>query len=216
MLRNLSLQELDQTIQKFYDESSLETECQVLRNQVSDSSKWESNIDLTTLRFPTCIRSLDNKLRLAILHWYMPEEVRWLINLWLTDHWGNDFKEVKSVILTSKNHTLGWLLIQERWSDRDFFGNVLCKGAMSWFSCSGPRTTVRFKSKTGRVKKAQRHRGYRDKGSKRPEHDVPRVDYRKIRTVEEQYLLELELQRRVQLLFLQVEGRLQSELRNFW
>lgn len=211
MLKTTSYKQLDQWFQKFSDET-LADEWQVLRNQVSDNSKWEQNIDLTSLRLPDRAKRPYELIKLGILHWYFPEELRWLFRFWLEENWKGQFLEEKEVILTSKEMALGYLLIQSKWSDRDLWGNVLTKKFLLWFKCKGKNPPVRFKSKTGKVKRTVRHRGYRDKGSKRPDHLSVLVDISRLRTEEEQELAEVEFRIRVNQLINQIQLELSRQV----
>jgi hypothetical protein len=121
----------------------------------------------------------------------MPEELRFTTNLWLEEHWGGEHKEVKTVVLTSKASALGYLLVQEKWGDNDFFGNILQKSLL--------RNILKMNLKYRTVKRPKekiRKRGYNDKGSLRPPHLSIIFDQKKLRTNKRQmeiYLLEQEI-----------------------
>lgn len=103
----------------------LERSLEILSDKVAIvSDTLSSSIDITTVRLPNC-KSLNQKIFLGILSWYLPEEVRFPVVLWLDQHWGVEKKEVKDIILTSKIYALAWLQVQERWNEYDLFGNYL-------------------------------------------------------------------------------------------
>lgn len=120
---------LDKSVRHFLSNegSDFLRKFEILENEVtvkSDTLNW--NVDYTDIVIPHC-HSLEDKILLALLSWYVPRNVRFLLILWLDANWGPDFREVKEVILNNKEWALGWLQIQERWNGNDFFGNVLTK-----------------------------------------------------------------------------------------
>lgn len=165
-----------------------------------------------------CLRSkvslkLDEKILLGAIHWYFDENVRFLFNLWLDENWGGEFKEVKSVILSSKTNALGYLLVSDRFNEFDFFGNLLTSRVLkrlSHFSLRGPKRSNQIR-KSGI--KYPNFCDYKDKGSKRPDHNPePLYNFRKLRSVEEQMLIEAELGLKTDQLFFLVEERLKKEI----
>lgn len=122
----LPMWELDRSLRKLYRQKFKETS-EGLRDQLLDSSKLYpelfDQVDWTNLHVK--VVKLNHKVALAVMSWYMPEEVRFLLHFWLQEHWGGESKEVMDVVLTSKDYALAYLCIQESWSERDFFGNVL-------------------------------------------------------------------------------------------
>lgn len=190
MLKTTTYKDLDLYFQSRY-EGELRSKCESLRSAVSDNSKWQGNLDLTNLRLPNKARKFTEMVKLICFHWYFPEEIRWLFKLWIEDNIIAEYSEVLTVMLTSKDVSLGYLLIQDLWSDRDLWGNILPTGktkegkikpAIPWFNSN----LVGFCPKTGKVKRVQRHRGYRDKGTLRfphEEHGTPSF-------VEEEWILE--------------------------
>lgn len=173
-LENVTLTRLDNQFSKFYKEF-LETECEDRKKLVLDNSKRLLNFDANFISFPQL--SLNEKILLGVLQWYMPLELRVLINLWLEEHWGGEFREIQRLLCTSKYIALGYILVNKRWSARDFYGNILKEKNLK---------KIKF-LKVGQVKKKakriQRHRGYRDKGSLRLPHQSIGFNFRKLKTV---------------------------------
>lgn len=119
---------LDREIQKIYHSGDFERKFEILEAEVSmnpDTPVDDIFRDFTDLVIPLC-RTLDDKILLAILSWYVPQNLRFQLILWLDQNWGPEQKEVKEVILVSKVWALAWLQIQNRWNANDFFG--LLKG----------------------------------------------------------------------------------------
>ena len=124
----------------------------------------------------------------------MPKALGVLTNLWLEEHWGGEFKEIKAMLLTSKDTALGYLLVSDRWSSRDFYGNILKENNVKRILSS-----MKIKRRcNSRPRRKVWRRGYNDKGSTRLSHDSVRYDYRKLKTVlqtiEEQELLDSKIE----------------------
>lgn len=180
----------------------LQKECKVLRKRVLDSSKRSDEFLANDLFLPGKL-SLDNRILLMVISWWMPSEVRPLLQLKLEESWGGEFQEYKDVCLISRDHALGVLLVSNRWSDRDFYGNILKEGPLvKLLSGTVP------KRRSIRVRKRVRRRGYQDHGSLRPVHKSVSFVGRKLLTSTEQLLREAEKVRRTQDLILLVEERL--------
>lgn len=204
MLR-ISLEEIDRQIQNFYDRY-LSGKCEDRRNLILISSNLESDLEPNGLNYPKNLK-LNEKILLGVIHWYMPEELRVLTNLWLSKSWGGEFEEVRDVLLHSKDYALTYLLVSDRWNERDFFGNVLKENNL--------KNILRFyvrKIKKSPVKRKVWRRGYQDHGSLRPQHlPEPVFDYRKLLSVEELILREdLKRQKRI-LLENEINLRLEYE-----
>lgn len=184
MLRNTSYSKLDSTLKDFYEKSILKNKCDALTNLVSDSPTLESGLMISDFKIP--IRTLKEKILLGIIHWYFPVEIRFTVNLWLEENWGADFEEVKFIILTSKELALGYLLVQEKMDEHQFYGNFLTnENLLKIYQLSFKRKDKR------KVVKPEFRRGYRDKGSMRLPHISTKYDYRKLLSVET--LLEREI-----------------------
>lgn len=204
MLASVSYQLLDLQFQNFYD-LYLATECKDRRVPVAvdpnlENETWEPN----GLYLPNL--NIEEKILLGVLQWYMPEDLSVLMNLWLEEHWGGEFKEIRDVLLSSKDTALGYILVSDRWNERDFYGNVLKKERVRKI------LRYRFRKRVTRkpTKKVWR-RGYNDKGNLRLPHEVPGYDYRKFRTVQEQMAIVEEQQKKFEDLLLLILERLEQE-----
>jgi len=98
---------------------------EVLLHKRRELSRCKTKYDFTSLSLPEL--KINQKIVLAAIHWYFPEEIRWLTHLWLTENWGAEHREIRDVLLISKDFALGYLLIQDRFNNHDFFGNMLNK-----------------------------------------------------------------------------------------
>lgn len=116
---------------------------------------------------------LSDLIGLSILSWYLPEEIGLLLRWSLVEKLESDRIESRRTkrgislgpLLSSKGQMLCYLLETSLWSDRDFFGNIYNEEIVQrLLRCFSPR----FSTKR-RVKRVQRHRGYRDKGTLRNE-----------------------------------------------
>jgi hypothetical protein len=124
----LSLSGLDLQIQNLY--SSLFSEKpESLRQFLLDSPKQElsffERFDVT--KFVIKDKSKRQLVRLAILSWYFPEEIRVLFQMNLKEIWTKQdrFCVEKEILLSSKTLCLAWILHESGWKERDFFGNIL-------------------------------------------------------------------------------------------
>jgi hypothetical protein len=160
MLKYKTTKSLDLEIEKSPTVELLREKCSVLGNYVSDSPTQYPDttapLDVTTLRIP---RKLKDKLLLALLSWYVDEVVGFLIRLNLEENWGAELKEVGQIVLTSKEFALAWFIIQDKWNEFDFFGNILCEERVQFIS-----DFLEFKKMSRKkVKKYTGYcRGYRD------------------------------------------------------
>lgn len=209
MLQGLTLESLDQTLFKFY-EKNLEKVCKDRRSKILDNSNLQGYemFEPNGLKFPSL--KINEKILLGVLLWYMPDELRVLCHLWLEEHWGGEFKEVRAVLLTSKRSALGYLLVNDRWSARDFFGNVLTKK-----SCETIMSFKLRKRSTKRPKQKVWRRGYQDHGTLRPKHSVPKYDYRKFKTYDQKLQEEELLRQKIISLENLVNDRLMQEINGF-
>lgn len=208
MLSTTSKKQLDQFFQRKFD-AELREVCESLRTTVSDSSKWwNSNLDVTSLRLPGAALKFRELVKLSIVHWYFPEEVRFLFRFWLEEHLIEEYREVLEILLVSKETALGWLLIQENWNDSDLWGNILMprKELLHWFN----KSTVRFQSKGPKPRKKVRHRGYRDKGSLGSPH-TPIFNAKKYLEEEDLEFLVVSQQLRKKVLLRKISERLRLE-----
>lgn len=196
---------LEGTLQQLYNRNMGER-CKSLRNHVVDNSALEfSTLELNGFILKT--RKLKDKIVLGIMHWYMPLELKVIVNLWLEENWGPELKEVKEVLLTSKEMALGWILVQEFWNNNDFFGNIACASRLERIC----RLMSLPKKRTSQPRKKTFRRGYNDKGSLRPLHRSLGYDYRKLMSVSDQISLQEEEAQRVSALFQRIRERLLLE-----
>lgn len=160
---NLTLSKLDETLESFVSKN-LSEEIQRLRTHLSDSPTQlyrYYQFDFSNL---FCGRNLklDEKIILGVLHWYFHDEIRFVFNLWLEENWGADFVEIRDVILDSKETALGYLLINDRWNNHDFFGNILVQKRIGCLLTNFKWKPLRNTSKTKRY--TGYCRGYRESG----------------------------------------------------
>jgi hypothetical protein len=124
----LSLSGLDLQIQNRYSLLFSEKP-ESLRQLLLDSPKQDlsyfQRFDVTKFVFKD--KSKRSLIRLAILSWYFPEEIRVLFQLNLKEIWTKQdrFCVEKEVLLSSKTICLAWILHESGWKERDFFGNIL-------------------------------------------------------------------------------------------
>lgn len=110
-------------------------------------------------------KSLSNLVCLAIVSWYIPEELGILLRMELSKLSGNEDLFILRFLVENKGIMLCFLEETSLWHTRDFFGNI----ATQLPKCLN---TVRPRfSSTRKPTRVQRHRGYRDKGSLRLKHE---------------------------------------------
>lgn len=195
---------LESQLQDFYNQH-LKDACEDRKNLVIDSSNLEQLIfEPNGLMLPNL--DLTEKILLGVFQWYMPKELGCLINLWLGEHWGGEFKEIKAVLLNSKSSAIGYLLISDRWSNRDFYGNILKKNRVMKFC----KIRIRHR-KNSRPRRKVWRRGYNDKGSLRLPHESISYDYRKLKTVSQKLEEEEILTQKTEQLFFEISMRYQEE-----
>lgn len=107
---------------------------------------------------------LDFLIACAILSWYIPEEIGILLRLELEKYSQHEDLFILDLLIQNKGTMLCYLIETRLWHSRDFFGNILPLVQQVFRNISPV-----FKTKR-RVKRVQRHRGYRDKGSLRMSH----------------------------------------------
>lgn len=137
-----------------------------LRNHVSDSPTLSSELEDYRIFYPRNFRLLRS---LAILQWYFPEALHWRILLDLKDLTLSQFNEKQkieiSLLLEEREICERYLYESKRFTSEELFGNILgndledLKGVL--------RISKKRKTKP---KRKVRRRGYRDHGSKRPDH----------------------------------------------
>lgn len=134
MFRSKDIDLIDRELSKFYSKFLSET-TENLRQLVLDSptqlSEVSMKLDLTRLNLKF---QKDSEFQtLAIMSWYFPEEIRFLVQMELHQSWRAQSLEVKEVLLTSKDYALTWLMRVSRWTESDFFGNYLNKSFVRKF-----------------------------------------------------------------------------------
>lgn len=138
MFKSTDLLSIDLSIENVYQKLFRKT-TENLRNFISDSPKQYEDVfqhfDLTKLMIKT--DKLNHKLGLAILSWYFPVEIRFLVQLQLESNWGTESREVKEILLTSKDLALAWLIRCSDWTENDFFGNIIGKDLSKIWSLTG-------------------------------------------------------------------------------
>ena len=145
--------------------------CSELENQVDECLKLSSEVlsritpsewnDFENL-FRISDRRAENLIRLAIISWYIPEEIGILLRLSIEEQLSEDISYIQ-LLLYSKGEMKCFLCDTRLWHTRDFFGNVLSVERLKR-SLNSVHPIMKTKR---RPKRVQRHRGYRDKGTLR-------------------------------------------------
>jgi hypothetical protein len=120
-----SFQRIDLEIESYHSKY-LQKRTESLRTILLDNPKQEiqwTKYDFTRLYFGNL--RLRQKIALALMSWYMNEEIRFLVQMELREIWGGDSREVMEVLLTSKEFALTWIYSISGWNERILFGNVL-------------------------------------------------------------------------------------------
>jgi hypothetical protein len=96
---------------------------------VDDSKQYHEISDKDVTKLIWKFQNLNDLIALSLIHWYFPKEIFFLVHLFLEEAaWPKDYPyDVKEILLTSKEVSIGWLFFQSRWTERDFFGNILNK-----------------------------------------------------------------------------------------
>lgn len=148
---NKTLEVLDLEIRKFlpvkFREKSISLSG-ILRDDPKLPDPWFDTTSLANLP-----RRKTDLIVLALLSWYCSEEIGFLLRLQIEEEWRDkDSEEVKDVVLNSKEYCLAYLILQDRWGDRDFFGNILTKKRLEriWYRLSFKKVShKRVKKYTG-------------------------------------------------------------------
>lgn len=149
----------------------LQMETEDLRSDVVDNSNFHS--DNLTFYFLKDLK-FDDFIRLSLLSWYLPVEVRFVLQMDLREklrYYSLEDRTILELFLTNKAIVLEFLQSTQLWHSRDFFGNILNKKNKldRFFKLSPLRR---------KIKRPQRKRGYHDHGSRVPDHKwKPREDY---------------------------------------
>lgn len=147
-------------------------------SQVTNSAAFRRMLELrmTVVDNPNFLkgswsfRNIPKKLSeveaLAICSWYFPNEIRILLHFELIERLRNyslDDQIVLKTILHSREQCLLFLNQSNKYSTRDFFGNVLRVGLRV-------ASRLNITRDVQKVKKPQRKRGYHDHGTLVPIH----------------------------------------------
>jgi hypothetical protein len=114
---------------------------------------------------------------LCIVFWYFPENLHWRILLDLKDFSFSHFNKKQrieiQILLSSKENMEKYLFRTERYSGAEIFGNILGNDLQEL------NKELRFQRlRPGPPRRTIRRRGYKDKGSRRPDHQwLPREDF---------------------------------------
>lgn len=214
MFKSEDLDFIDSQIEKFTQRFLLER-TENLRQLVLDSPTQFSRIvlDYDPTRLILKVRKVSEKITMAIVSWYLPEEIRFLIQLELSENWGGESKEVKEVLLTSKDYALTWLMKISDWNESDFFGNYLNKSFVRLFNL----TDFRKISKVKVERYSGYCRGYQDTNRGVPS-SLSREHWAKL-SVQEEMINQLQFEQMVHQLFQRVSEELlylQTGIRLEW
>ena len=164
---------LPQTLDEFFCKSVEKVPTEYLndlRSNVIDSSNFQN---LTFFRMSGL--KLQERLELAIISWYLPEEIGFVIREDLHDSQrllSLDDQLLIEIVCSSKAEMLIWLTETSLWHTRDFFGNWPkdIHGKL--------RRLLKISPLHRKVKRVQRKRGYDDHGSRVEDHRwLPKFDY---------------------------------------
>lgn len=133
---------------------------------------------------------------LAIVMWYLPEELRFLIQVelqinspYFLDFENKGLENSLEILIfsTSKEIMLNYLIIQQEIDPRELFGTILFDDIL--------RAHENFKfywKVPSKARRKVRRKGYRDQGSRKPDHkwkesfDVTFTEYQKIKEEKEE------------------------------
>lgn len=169
MFSNKNIDTLDSNLLQFY-EKNLSEKFESLAFQVLDSPTLYSGpfVDFDPTKIIFRSRKMSDLIGLAIFSWYAPEEIRILIQLALEEFtWASDkFNyDVKEILLTSKEYSLAWLVLQDCWNEYDFYGNIINRKFV--FKINNFLSFKRISRK--KVKRYSGYcRGYRDSNQRGP------------------------------------------------
>lgn len=142
----------------------------MLRTTVVNSPTFPSELKFVYPKKLVGIRGL------VIVHWFLPENLMYLIHsdLWEMSfsHFNDKQKLEIAILLSSKENCLKYLYLTERYSMHEIFGNLLDTGIKSSNNLKCYFVTY------NKPELPQRKRGYDDKGSLRPRDKwLPTHDY---------------------------------------
>lgn len=159
--KNQTYIQFESSISKYLDKLLDPDEIRVLRNHVVDSPTFLYDFEI---KIKT--KNLYALRGLALLSYYVPENLGWYIRLELLEYTKKlslkDQLKLK-LLLDSKENSLVYFYETEEMTSHEIFGNILPQGAKALKYIS----FIRIKDNS---KKPQRKRGYHDHGSKAPDH----------------------------------------------
>lgn len=209
-----NLQNLSRGIDKFYRRSLFES-LNPLSTTVTDITTQYADyltttlLDFTSVNFKS--KSQDFLLCLGVIHWWFPEEISFLINLWLEENTKEQILVDMEIILSSKNNALGWLLVQDRWNGNDFFGILNSKAFLEIVKNIKLCLKSKDEKPANTVEKYTGYcRGYRD--NSRWDYNNAKVERPNKKYLSPDQYLDLldERQRQVELLQLKIDKVLQK------
>jgi hypothetical protein len=131
-----TFQELDRSLSISYKRNFREKTkslSDVLLDSPTQYQDVFQHLDLTNIHLGT--HNYKVLVGLAVMSWYMTEEIGILLRLQLEEtEWPSEKFFQKELLLTSKDVMIGYLILQEEWSSSDFFGNVLNVARLHWNS----------------------------------------------------------------------------------
>lgn len=158
---------IEETSRRYWDQEVNK----ILRNHVVDNS----NLDADPYYFRMPDSKLITLIRFSILHWFAPEEIKFMLKEDINErkkYFSYSDKYLLSLLLASKTEMLIFLIETNLWHERDFRGNILVKDIRKL-----PRLKLR-KRQIKKVKYPQRKRGYHDHGSRVLAHKwLPKHDH---------------------------------------
>lgn len=170
MKLNLSTKEFDIQLKRQVDLLLTKQEIDLTECQVLATPTLESNSELICI-LPNRFRELR---ALAILQWYLPEPLRFEIQLNLLgifpyslDFENKGFQQTLEIqiLSESKEFMLKYLMIQNDFQPRELFGTILRED-----SVEALRNLKIFWMNPSQCRRKIRRKGYQDHGSRRPDH----------------------------------------------
>lgn len=171
--KNLTLQQFNIQLSKVIETGFAKNDNWFRRNHVSVSPTrlWSQEVQVF---YPKDFRLLRT---LSIIQWWLPDDLHWkvLVDLdQLNFSWLNNKQQLEiAILLSSKEICLYYLWKTKRYSGSEIFGNLLGNDFQDLFRQMKVREI-----KPKRPKRTIRRRGYRDHGSRKPDHKwLPDSDY---------------------------------------
>jgi len=162
--KNLSLSQFNIQLEKTII-GKLPTDDWFSRIHVSDTPTCQEILENLEISYPRDFRLLRS---LSIAQWYFPEFLHWRVLLDLKE---KSFSQLNSkqkieleILLSSKENMQIYLFETERYSSGEIFGNILGNDLRDLRKLSIHWKVIK------RPLRKTRHRGYRDHGSRRPDH----------------------------------------------